>query len=125
VRVDKTPASANRLREQAFIPSVAVGAGGEVIVTYYDFRHDDRSAERTDHWAVRCRGACQKAASWGDELRLTARPFDMLEAPVARGHFLGDYMGLVAAGRTVHAVFAIADGPGRTSLFTRAIASGG
>jgi hypothetical protein len=124
VRVDKTPASANRLREQAFLPSVVVGAGGEVVATYYDFRHDDGAAERTDHWAVRCRRACQKAASWGDELRLTARSFDMLEAPVARGHFLGDYMGLVAAGRTVHAVFAIADGPGRTSLFTRTITLG-
>ena len=45
------------------------------------------------------------AASWGDEPRLTNRSFDMLNAPIARGHFLGDYMGLVAANNVVHPLF--------------------
>src|SRR3954454_7274028 len=37
VRIDKTPPNNNKLREQAFIPSVAVTTGGRVVVTYYDF----------------------------------------------------------------------------------------
>ena len=46
----------------------------------------------------------------------------MLDAPVARGHFLGDYMGLVAAGEVAHPVFGIAEAPrNRTSLYTRRI----
>ena len=53
-------------------------------------------------------------------LRLTRRSFDMLDAP-AVGHFLGDYMGLVTAGRVVHPVFGIATGLDRTTEFTRRI----
>ena len=57
----------------------------------------------------------------GDVLRLTRRSFDMLDAPIAVGHFLGDYMGLVTAGRVVHPVFGIATGLDRTTEFTRRI----
>ena len=64
---------------------------------------------------------CRRASSWGEERRLTARPFDMLDAPVAFGRFLGDYMGLARAGDAVHPVFGVATGPNRTDLFTREI----
>jgi hypothetical protein len=41
---------------------------------------------------------------------------------VARGHFLGDYMGLAAGGpTTVYPVFGIATGPNVTAEFTRKI----
>ena len=30
----------NPLRQQAFVPSIEVGPGGELVVTYYDFRND-------------------------------------------------------------------------------------
>jgi hypothetical protein len=52
---------------------------------------------------------------------LTNRSFDMLDAPIAVGHFLGDYMGLVTAGNLAHPVFGIATGTDRTTEFTRRI----
>jgi hypothetical protein len=124
VRINQTPRNANALRQQAFVPSIEVGPGGVLVVTYYDFRNDDAPAELTDHWAVFCdpgRRDCAQAASWGEERRLTRRSFDMLLAPVAGGHFLGDYMGLAQAGGAVHPVFGIATGPDLTDLFTRRI----
>jgi hypothetical protein len=127
IRINKTPASRNRLRQQAFVPSIEVGPGGQLVVTYYDFRNDRNEGELTDYWAVFCDpGAkdCSKAASWGGELRLTNRSFDMLDAPVAGGHFLGDYMGLERAGEAVYPIFGIATGPNRTDLFTRKITFG-
>jgi hypothetical protein len=90
---------------------VATGDGAAVVVTYYDFRNDTGASsgfEAADYFAVICNTAndCSKAASWGDEQRLTATSFNILDAPIARGHFLGDYMGLAASGpTTVYTVF--------------------
>jgi hypothetical protein len=129
VRINKTPANANRLRRQAFVPSIEVGPDGRLVVTHYDFRNDGGGAtELTDYFAVFCDpGAedCRNAASWGDERRLTERSFDMLDAPVAGGHFLGDYMGLERAGDAVYPVFGITTGDDLTDLFTRRITFGG
>ncbi|HEX6015139.1 MAG TPA: hypothetical protein VFY87_25745, partial [Geminicoccaceae bacterium] len=88
-------------------------------------RNDRGEGELTDHWAVFCSADRTRRASWGEELRLTRRSFDMLDAPIAGGHFLGDYMGLVAAGELVHPVFGIAERPDRTSLYTRRVRPGG
>ena len=122
VRIDRTPANRNILRQQAFIPSIEVGAGGVLIVTYYNFQNDTSAkGEVTDYWSVSCSAGCTSRANWGDVLRLTRRSFDMLDAPIAGGHFLGDYMGLVTAGRVVHPVFGIATGPDLTTEFTRRI----
>jgi hypothetical protein len=129
VRINRTPNAADRFRQQAFVPSVEVGPGGVLVVTYYDFRNDRNSGgELTDYWAVFChprRADCRDRANWGSERRLTARPFDMLEAPVAGGHFLGDYMGLERAGEAVYPVFGVATAPNRTDLFTRRITFSG
>jgi hypothetical protein len=54
VRINKTPASSNPLRQQAIIPSIAVGPNGVLVVTYYDFRKDNNTGELTDYWAVLC-----------------------------------------------------------------------
>ena len=83
---------------------------GMIGVTYYDFRNDTNDGrELTDYWAISCdiaAGAnCRAVSGWGGEQRLTLSSFDMLDAPVARGHFLGDYQGLVKAGSSVKAVF--------------------
>jgi hypothetical protein len=122
IRVSQTPANRNKLREQAFIPSVAVAGNGVVTVTYYDFRFDERTGgELTDHWAIFCANNCGSTSSWSDEVRLTATSFDMLLAPVAGGHFLGDYMGLAASGTVVRPVFGVATGANLTDLFTRRI----
>ncbi|WP_200840469.1 sialidase family protein [Geminicoccus flavidas] len=127
IRVNQTPANANRFRQQAFIPAIEVGPDGRLVVTHYDFRNDQGEGERTDYWAVFCdprADDCRRASSWGDERRLTERSFNMLDAPVAGGRFLGDYMGLERAGGAVHPVFGIATDRNRTDLFTRRITFG-
>ncbi len=126
VIIDRTPYSPNKLRNQAFLPSVEVGANHEVFVTYFDFRHDiNDGKEATDFWSISCdiaNGAnCRSAGGWGDEHRLTSASFDMLEAPVARGHFLGDYMGLVNAGGAVKSVFGKSVGPDENDMFATTI----
>jgi hypothetical protein len=125
VRINKTPANANELRRQAFIPSIEVSDNGRLIVTYYDFRFDtDNGREATDHFAVFCdpgQADCRKSQNWGRELRLTTSSFNLLNAPNAGGLFLGDYMGLVASGDIVYPAFGIVDGAQTTSIFTRPI----
>lgn len=131
VMINKTPTNAaNPCRQQAFIPAVvASGDGKTVVVTYYDFRNDTNTPagfEGTDYFALFCSTAtaCTNAANWGNEQRLTTASFNILDAPVARGHFLGDYMGLAASGATtVYPVFGIATGHNVTAEFTRRISS--
>ena len=98
---------------------------GKLVVTYYDYRFDtDDGRESTDYWAINCDAKtvdCRKPSNWGNELRLTRRSFNMLNAPEAGGLFLGDYMGLVDAGSKVFPAFGITDGKQLTSIFTRAI----
>jgi hypothetical protein len=129
VMINQTPANAgNPCRQQAFIPAVvASGDGNTVVVTYYDFRNDTNTPagfEGTDYFALFCPAStkCKSAADWGNEQRLTTASFNILNAPVARGHFLGDYMGLAASGSTiVYPVFGVATGPNVTAEFTRQI----
>ena len=45
----------------------------------------------------------------------------MLDAPMAGGHFLGDYMGLAAARTSVHPVFGQAVGKNLTADFITTI----
>jgi hypothetical protein len=117
VRINKTPAGLGD-RGQAFNPSVEVRGDGSVVVTYYDFRNDNLTGEFADYWSVKCSTNCASAASWGQELRLTAASFDILNAPVARGLFLGDYEGLAADNDSGLAVFSQAVSPSDpTSIF--------
>jgi hypothetical protein len=127
VMINKTPANAaNPCRQQAFIPAVvASGDGKSVVVTYYDFRNDTNTPagfEGTDYFALFCSTACTNSANWGNEQQLTTASFNILDAPVAGGHFLGDYMGLAASGSTtVYPVFGVATGLNVTAEFTRQI----
>jgi len=129
VQINQTPVNAaHPCRQQAFIPAVVAASDGTVVVTYYDFRNDtDASAaaghELTDYFALFCKaGGCDSAASWTDEQRLTATSFNILDAPVARGHFLGDYMGLAANGSDkVFPVFGKATGHNLTADFVNVI----
>jgi hypothetical protein len=59
----------------------------------------------------------------GKDIRITETSFNMLDAPVARGHFLGDYMGLARKGRDVMPAFGIADGLNKVSVYTKPIRS--
>jgi hypothetical protein len=128
VQINQTPANANPCRQQAFIPAVVAAGDGTVVVTYYDFRNDTGTGgvEATDYFALFCKptvlNPCSTAANWGSEARLTDNSFNILDAPVARGHFLGDYMGLAASGtKTVFPVFGAAVGHNLTADFVRKI----
>jgi hypothetical protein len=129
VMINKTPSNANVLREQAFIPAITSAGNGELIVTYYDFRNDTSAAgqELVDYFAVFCTPAtadCTSAANWKNELQLTTGSilsFNILDAPNAAGHFLGDYMGLVASGLNVWPVFGAVTGHNLTADFTSKI----
>ncbi len=127
VRINKTPNATNPCRQQAFVPAVVVASDHTVVVTYYDFRNDTGPAgvfEGADYFAVFCKPGtdCSMTGSWVNDTRLTTSSFNILDAPVARGHFLGDYMGLVADGSDhVFPVFGIATGHNVTADFTRKI----
>jgi hypothetical protein len=129
IRINKTPRDRNHiLRQQAIVPTVEAGPDGKIVVTYYDYRFDrDDGREATDYWAVICDSNsldCGKSSNWGIELRLTEKSFNMLHAPVARGYFLGDYMGLAHARSRVYPAFGLADGNDVTKIFTRPIRFG-
>ncbi|MGW0883119.1 sialidase family protein [Streptomyces sp. NPDC002671] len=82
----------------AFTPSISVDARGTVAITYYDLRYltpGNTTTLPTAAWLLRFpRGAENHATE-----RRISRVFDWLQAPYARGHFLGDYQGLVTDGR--------------------------
>jgi hypothetical protein len=119
-KANRTPVdTTNPLRQQAFLPSVAVMGDGTVVVTYYDFRNDGSVGELADHFAVHCHAPCAGGSSFGSEVRLTDTSFDILNAPVARGLFLGDYMGLAASGQDAFAVFTQPHGTDKSSVFFR------
>ena len=53
---------------------------------------------------------------------MTNTSFNILNAPEAGGHFLGDYMGLAASGpSTTYPVFGMTTGKNTTADFTRAL----
>ena len=100
VKIDKTPTSVS-----AFTPSIAVAANGTVGVAYYDFRNNDASSGLpTDYWFTSCTSSCTSPSSWSETH--VDGSFNMENAPVARGYFLGDYQGIATAGNTFSLLFA-------------------
>jgi hypothetical protein len=78
---------------QAFTPSIEVASDGTLGITHYDLRNntDDGGATLpTDYWFLHSH---DDGAAW-TESRITARSFDMRNAPFSRGLFTGDYEGL-------------------------------
>jgi hypothetical protein len=113
IKVNQTPDSATGNNGHAFTHSVHVLPDGTVGVSYYDFRNNRRGGgTSTDHWLVHCHPGtenCAAAGGWddpGDEVRVTPASFDSRQAPVARGFFLGDYVGLDDDGSNFTAFFA-------------------
>jgi hypothetical protein len=114
VRVNQTPAGVVSGNRQAFTPVVEVASDGSVAVTYYDFRNNSADSDstqplETDRYLVRCGSPSSAApdlcASGWVETRLTAQSFNLRVAPNAGGLFLGDFVGLAAAGTSFIAVF--------------------
>jgi len=123
IKVNQTPAAGNPLRAQAFLPSVAaMGSSGIVAVGYYDFRNDDDSGELADYFVAHCKPMsidCGDNTNWSNERRLTDTSFDYLDAPVAGGLFLGDYMGLATDSTDFLSAFAIAGSSDPASIYFR------
>jgi hypothetical protein len=94
--VDGAPAGVH-----AFNGTVAVTGDGTVGLLYYDFRFNTPAPGLpTDVWL---RHSHDAGAAWSEQH--LAGPFDMEQAPFARGYFLGDYQGLAAAGDDLVAFF--------------------
>ena len=83
----------------AFTPSIAVDKTGTVNISYYDVRDlqsGNISTLPTSTWLLSFpRGHQQQTTE-----RRIASDFDILQAPNAGGHFVGDYEGLAAVGRS-------------------------
>jgi hypothetical protein len=98
--IDRTPGP------HAFNQTVTVAGDGTVAVLYYDFRNNTPAAGLpTDVWLTQ---STDGGTTW-EEQHVTG-PFDMKQAPVARGWFLGDYMGLEPIGSGLIAFFATTQG---------------
>jgi hypothetical protein len=113
----------SRTDTQAFTASVHVNARGQLLVTYYDFSRDttENRPLPTDYWATR---SLNGGRSWSARERVTPRSFDMRDAPVAAGFFVGDYVGLDSSGSTFYTLYGAAV-PGsrtnRTGIFAAAV----
>jgi BNR repeat-like domain len=101
------PVAVNKnLGVAAFTPTLAVRADGTVALLHYDLRTDDSAtATPASTWLLTTR---DNGATWNEFAVLA--PFDMANAPNARGLFLGDYQGLVSANGTFVPLIGIATG---------------
>ena len=100
VAIDRTPGP------HAFNHAVTVADDGTVAVVYYDFRNNSPAPGLpTDVWLTQ---STDGGSTW-EEQHVTG-PFDMELAPVARGWFLGDYVGLESIGSDVLAFFGTTQG---------------
>jgi len=98
---------------QSFNHAVTVGNDGELAVLYYDdARNDDATAGiPTD---VYLRHSADGGRTWSAPQLLTS--FDFANAPVARGHFVGDYQGLAPIGaKDLLAFFGVAGNTANSS----------
>jgi hypothetical protein len=91
----------------SFNGTVEVTGDGIVAVMYYDFRNNTDttpgSGLPTDVWL---RHSHDAGLSWSDDQHVYGS-FNMEDAPVARGWFLGDYQGLTAVGNDLDLFFSV------------------
>ena len=125
-KVNATPTSIPLGNQQAFTPMVSVNNAGTVAVSYYDFRNntaDEGATTPTDAWVVHCHATenCAASSSWDEESRTTDTSFDSRQAPVARGFFLGDYVGLGTDGTSFFPFFTISSAADHASIFARKV----
>lgn len=87
---------------QASTATVNARADGTIGITYFDMRNNtaDATTLPIDYWLATSRDG----VSWTDR-RITTASFDLAIAPVARGFFLGDYMGLVSSGTNFYPLY--------------------
>jgi hypothetical protein len=124
IQVNQTPTNIPPGDRQAFLPSVAVAADGSVAVTYYDFRFNDANLGLlTDYWLVEGHAGTDltNAANWRAEAQLTNESFDLEKAAIwsSLGFWIGDYMGLAAAGNNFDAFFSATNGTDPGDIYFR------
>ena len=88
----------------AFTATPAVGSGGTVAITYYDFRNltsTNTTSLPTDYWITFSKDG---GVTFGNEEHISG-PFNMLSAPFARGFFVGDYEALQSVGSSFQPFF--------------------
>ncbi len=106
---------------QALTPTVNARADGTIGVSYFDMRNNTASATSlpVDHWLA----TSSNGINWTDR-RVTAASFDLSIAPVARGLFIGDYMGLVSNGASFYPFYVRTTGDitNRNDVFVTPIA---
>lgn len=125
-----TPEAVNAVTTtHAFTPSIDVASDGTVTITYDDFRNDTDAAPLwTDSWSLH-----RHPGDTGWSESHIGETFDLAQAAVARGYFLGDYEGLDAGDETDgSSVFSAArvvsglHGPGSSETYgTTAVSSPG
>ena len=99
---------------QSFTAAVAVADNGAVGVTFYDFRSNTAAPGLpTDSWLETSQDG---GATWAEDH--LGGPFNMENAPISRGYFLGDYEGLAAIGNDFLAFFATTTGANLTDIFS-------
>jgi hypothetical protein len=115
---------------QSFTPMVHVADDGTVGVAYYRLTDPTSSS---DVFFIHCHQAgpglkgsqdCSNQAAWNaNGVTHVAGPFNMANAPIARGHFVGDYFGLTDAGSAGFRPFydLANDGPKQTDNFTNTV----
>ena len=91
-----------RIDVAAFAPTVHVRSDGTIGVTYYDFRAD--TMDRTTLPTVYRLATSNDGINWRDSGVEDA--FELRQAPVARGFFLGDYLALSSNGSAFSALYA-------------------
>ena len=105
----------------AFTPTVDVLPDGTVAVTYYDIRNNTPAAGLpTDYFVAHSHDG---GATWSKS-RITPTSFDDETAPISRGYFLGDYMGLANDGSAFKSFFVqtnTATRSNRTDVFATTI----
>ena len=98
-----TPVAVNaRLDVTAFTPTVHVRSDGTIGVAYYDFRAD--TTDRTTLPTVYRLATSTDAVNWRESAIEDA--FELRQAPIARGYFLGDYQALSSNGAAFSALYA-------------------
>jgi hypothetical protein len=120
IKINQTPDNVPAGDRQAFLPSVAVNEDGVVAVSYYDFRNNTPAPGLpTDLWMVHADGNFTNPASWKSENRMTPASFNMENAPLRAGYFIGDYEGLVAEGKNFGAFFSMPSATKTSGIFFR------
>jgi hypothetical protein len=95
--------------QPAFTPTVAVAADHTVGVTYYQFDATSRGSEPTNYFIKKVlptdvSSTNAKSLEAAASTKVTG-PFNMLDAPFARGYFVGDYEALGVVGSTFQPFF--------------------